>query len=346
MGCRKRAGQDHRLFAEPDCRDSPQPVAYHGGYGAAARPLFRQQRGILDEPSDALRFETGAAQTQAGGCGADKGEPGGVSTGRPLSGTANRNFAAGDSSPARRRTKPGPPTCWHAYREILFADTMCLCFRLILVFAILPPCTKETSSLAQGCNQEILRDALPESWRHAAESEKSLLEWPPWSTEASVQRAPAGRDRLHTTAGERAFVVIPLREKSGPGLEGVRLRLTVWAFRRESDVTATLEVPDHRFVTIARVDAWPSDPHPNTRARKVPALRHLPRMVEGHHVHRFADNARLGREAFRPPANLPVAAPIDQQLRSFRDFVRCVAAEFRIDGLDDFDPPDTWRMLL
>ena len=200
--------------------------------------------------------------------------------------------------------------------------------------------------MAQGRNREILRDALPVSWRHAAEAEKSLLEWPAWSAAGSLQRAPAGRHQLHTTAGETAFVVIPLKEKSGPGLEGVRLRLTVLAFCRETDVTATLEVPDHRFVTIARVDAWPSDPHANTRARKVPALRHLPAIIEGHHVHRFADNVRLGREAFAPHGNLPVAAPIDQQLRSFRDFVRRVAAEFRIDGLDDFDPPDTWRMLL
>jgi antitoxin component HigA of HigAB toxin-antitoxin module len=47
-----------------------------------------------------------------------------------------------------------------------------------------------------------------------------------------------------------------------------------------------------------------------------------------------------------PHGNLPVAAPIDQPLRSFRDFVRIVATEFRIDDLDDIDPPDSWRMLL
>lgn len=190
---------------------------------------------------------------------------------------------------------------------------------------------------------------MPEFWRKAAEIEKSLLEWPTWPAPEGVpqgMRVPARRGELHTSAGETTSLVVPLREKSGPGLEGVRLRLTVWAFRREIDVTATLEVPDNRFVTIARVDAWPSDRHANTMARRMPALRHLPAIIEGHHVHRLADNARLGREAFSPHGNLPVAAPIDQPLRSFRDFVRIVAAEFRIDDLDDIDPPDSWRMLL
>ncbi len=203
--------------------------------------------------------------------------------------------------------------------------------------------------MARGRNGEHLLDPVPEFWRQAAEIEKSLLEWPSWPAPEGVPhgaRVPASRGQLHTVAGETISTVVSLKEKSGPGLEGVRLRLTAWAFRRDVDVTATLEVPDNRFVTIARVDAWPSDRHANTRARRLPALRHLPAIIEDHHVHRFADNARLGRGAFAPHGNLPVAAPIDQQLRSFRDFVRIVAAEFRINDLDDIDPPESWRMLL
>jgi hypothetical protein len=133
---------------------------------------------------------------------------------------------------------------------------------------------------------------------------------------------------------------MPLARRSGAGLEGVRLRLTAWPFRKEYDVTATLEVEGGRsFVTIGRVDAWPSDPHINSIARKHSALRHLPAQIDGHHVHRFGDNALLGRGAFAPMSNLPVAAPIEDRLQSFRDFLRIVGREFRIDGLSEFTPP-------
>jgi hypothetical protein len=141
-------------------------------------------------------------------------------------------------------------------------------------------------------------------------------------------------------------MVIPLAQKGGAGLEAVRLRLTVWPFRKEYDVTATLEVEGGRsFVTIARVDGWPPDPHVNGAAKRHPALRHFPAIVEGHHVHRFLDNARLGRAAFAPMSNLPVAAPLGDALQSFRDFARTVEREFRIDGLSGLPPPD-WQRLI
>ena len=84
----------------------------------------------------------------------------------------------------------------------------------------------------------------------------------------------------------------------------------------------------------------------NVRARKHSGLKHLPAVIEGHHVHRFAENARLGLAAFAPTANLPAAAPIRGTLQSFRDFVRVVSSEFHIDGLDNFDAPESWRTLL
>lgn len=112
-------------------------------------------------------------------------------------------------------------------------------------------------------------------------------------------------------------------------------------------MTATLEIPGGRsFVNIARVDAWPTAPHANVRARKLGGLRHVPPIVDGHHVHRFSDNARLGKDAFAPQGNLPIAVPVEQPLRSFTDFLRIVTREFRIDGLDGIEPPESWRLLI
>jgi hypothetical protein len=143
------------------------------------------------------------------------------------------------------------------------------------------------------------------------------------------------------------MIIALVGDERGIGLEGVRLRMHAWAFRQLDEVTATLEVEAGRFVTIARVDCWPSDPHFNLRARKHPGLRHLPHEISGHHVHRFEDNARIGRSAFGPgpDANLPAAAPLPGKLTSFRDFLRAVAEEFRIDGLDKLDPPN-WQMMV
>lgn len=190
-------------------------------------------------------------------------------------------------------------------------------------------------------------EAAPDAWRRVAEIEKELLQWPTWSSVAAQERADS-TDELSTSAADTVYVRIPLGETCGPGLEGVFLRLNALAYRREFNVTATLEFPGGRsWITIARVDGWPSAPHVNIRARGHPALRRLPAMVEGHHVHRFADNARLGRSAFEPPQNLPVAVPVNESIQSFRDFLRIVAKEFHIaPELDRFDSPDSWELLI
>jgi len=44
-------------------------------------------------------------------------------------------------------------------------------------------------------------------------------------------------------------------------------------------------------------------------------------------------------------ANLPIAAPIERPLRSFRDFARIVEEEFHVEGFKKFDPPN-WQRLL
>jgi hypothetical protein len=149
-------------------------------------------------------------------------------------------------------------------------------------------------------------EAVPATWRHVAEIEKELLQWPVWSGVAPRERTDCSSDDLSTSAADTVYVRIPLGEVGGLGLEGVFLRLTALAYRREFNVTATLEVPGRRsWITIARVDGWPPAPHANIQVRRHPALRGLRAMVEGHHVHRFADNARLGRKAFEPTQNLP-----------------------------------------
>ncbi|MCA1469800.1 hypothetical protein I6F09_18060 [Bradyrhizobium sp. IC3195] len=143
-------------------------------------------------------------------------------------------------------------------------------------------------------------------------------------------------------------MVIPLGDENGVGLEGVRLRLSAWAYRRQHEVTATLEITGGRrsFVNIARVDAWPADPHFNTLARKTAGLGHVPPVVEESHVHRFEDNAKVGGKAFLPPYNLPIAVPVAEPLTSFRGFLRTVAQEFNIQGLDDFPTPHWQEYLL
>jgi hypothetical protein len=154
------------------------------------------------------------------------------------------------------------------------------------------------------------------------------------------------RSELSSVAAEITEVVIPLGNSEGIGIQGAQLRLNAWAYRRLHEVTATLEIAGGRsFVTIARVDAWPADPHMNGLARNNPSLRHVPLVVEGSHVHRFRDNARIGGNAFRPRYNLPIATPVAEPLTSFRGFLRTVADEFVIIGLEDFDPPP-WQEYL
>lgn len=50
------------------------------------------------------------------------------------------------------------------------------------------------------------------------------------------------RSDLHSVAAETTEVVIPLGDVNGVGLEGVRLRVNAWAYRRLHEVTATLEL--------------------------------------------------------------------------------------------------------
>jgi hypothetical protein len=157
--------------------------------------------------------------------------------------------------------------------------------------------------------------AVPASWRTIAEQRKTVgMVWSEWSDPPVLPSRRVGDDKddLRTVAGETIELLVPLADAAGVGLEGVNLRVTAWPFRKQYDVTATLEVPGGRnFVAIGRVDGWPPDPHMNVQARGHPGCRHLPLEISGHHVHRFHDNAKLGRDAFgRGTYPLPRRLPV------------------------------------
>jgi hypothetical protein len=194
---------------------------------------------------------------------------------------------------------------------------------------------------------------LPKEWREVVHRPKTIIGWPDWS---DVEALPTGknistrRNDIRTVSAEITDALFQLSDQNGTGLQGVRLRLKAWAYKRHSDVTATLEVLGGRsFVTISRIDAWPSDPHRNSfKVLKVPKLKGFPAELAECHVHRFDDNAQYGVVAFGagPEGNLPVAAALPNALQSFRDFLRSVGTEFNVGGLDNFPSPPSWQGLV
>jgi hypothetical protein len=68
----------------------------------------------------------------------------------------------------------------------------------------------------------VLPSDVPPEWQRIAEMPKSIIGWPAWSevtASATGLRVATRRDHLHTAAGETIFVVIPLAESGGAGLE-------------------------------------------------------------------------------------------------------------------------------
>jgi hypothetical protein len=96
-----------------------------------------------------------------------------------------------------------------------------------------------------------------------------------------------------------------------------------------------------RYAPSGRVDVGRRRPSVNSAYRDHSGARNLQR---GCHLP-FA-MIGPGRYAFEPQQNLPLAVPVEGELRSFRDFLRTVAHEFRIDGIKDIDPPGSWRLLI
>lgn len=200
---------------------------------------------------------------------------------------------------------------------------------------------------------KLVNSAIPSVWRQTVVRKKTIVGWPDWPPLPSLRsgaKVKTPRDDVRTVSTEETEVLFLLADENGVGLEGVRLRLSGWAYRRHRDVTATLEVVGGRlFVTISRIDAWPSTPHQNSyKALKKPGLKGYSGEILGCHVHRFDDNVKYGAEAFGagPEGNLPVAVAFPNDLQSFRDFLRSVGTEFNIDGLDEFPGPPGWQGLV
>jgi hypothetical protein len=205
--------------------------------------------------------------------------------------------------------------------------------------------------MSQKSTSDETSAVIPAAWRQTIECKKTVIGWPEWSEVhvlSTGKHVRTPRDDVHTVSAETTEVLWQIADEQEIGLAGVRLRFKAWAYRRQRDVTATLEVVGARsFVTIARIDAWPSDPHINSLAvLKKNGLKMFPVKVEGCHVHRFTDNAKYGVGAFAPEGNLPVAVPFPNGLQSFRDFLRSVKTEFNIEGLDEFPSPPSWQVIL
>ena len=182
---------------------------------------------------------------------------------------------------------------------------------------------------------------------------KTLIGWPDWPAVPFVRsgtKVKTPRDDVHTGSTEETEVLFQLADEDGVGLEGAKLRISAWAFRRHCDVTATLEAVGGRsFVAISRVDAWPTTAHQNSyKALRKSGLKGYAGEIAGCHVHRFDDNVKYGPEAFGPgpEGNLPVAVAFPYDLQSFRGFLRSVETEFNIDGLEDFPSPPGWQGLV
>jgi hypothetical protein len=180
--------------------------------------------------------------------------------------------------------------------------------------------------------------ALVENWVAIAEMPKAIFGWPDWQTTSPRQR------KIGEGAGESDQLVLAslLIDGSGVSLEGVELRIVVWRDRPIEDATALLQVENDGWMPISRLDCWPYSPHTNRYWKRL----HQAPIVEGSHIHRTQDNARLGRKAFTASENLPSAVSVDGEPQSFRDMLRLVKLYFNIDGACDLPPPQWQERLI
>lgn len=180
-------------------------------------------------------------------------------------------------------------------------------------------------------------------WCGLVQCRKAVFGWPSWIEVPSRHESPArarraGRTPFISHEADRCTLTVLLADETSASLEGTHLRIMAWKRRSLEDVTAILEtLYEGKPTCLARVDCHPRSPHTNQHWRKFGC----PATIDGSHVHRFEENARVGRDAFHPVGNLPVAYPVEEEPQSFRDFVRLVGVVFAIAGLDDLPPPPT-----
>ena len=163
---------------------------------------------------------------------------------------------------------------------------------------------------------------------------KHIFGWPDWQLQSSRQRKTGEQP----SSTDQFTLAVLLCDEAGASIEGLELRLVAWRDRPHEDATALLQVEDDGWVAISRLDCWPPSPHVNKYWRKLGQAS----QIEGTHVHRCADNARLGRRAFKPHENLPSAVAVDSTPHSFRDMMELVEFHFNVDGAAQLPPPD-WQ---
>lgn len=126
-------------------------------------------------------------------------------------------------------------------------------------------------------------------------------------------------------------------------IEGAEILLLMWRNRLMEDMTALMNtMHEGKMVCISRVDVRPSAPHANRFWRRFGCPAH----VDCSHIHPFDQNALIGRHAFDPHGNLPVAYPLEAEPEHLRDFLQVVERTFNVTGLEQLPPPPTQGSLL
>lgn len=197
-------------------------------------------------------------------------------------------------------------------------------------------------------NYRMVAVPIPPAWTSLVKQPKHLFGWPEWIISNTWQEKPKqakalSRRPLRSNETERLSLTAQLQNENGFNIEDTRLHIEAYKYRPQRNVSATLQILDEsEWRVLARVDWAPHAPHSNVHWRKLA----LPSQVEGSHVHGFDDNAKLGRAAFQPFSNLPVARSLDVEPRHFKHFLSFVQEAFTAQGLSAIgDPPWQPRLL-
>lgn len=141
---------------------------------------------------------------------------------------------------------------------------------------------------------------------------------------------------------QRLTLVIVL-EIEGVVIEGLLLRGSAYKDRPDEAVLFQLECnhdPARRDRAIERIDWRPL--HTHTNGGKGPKeLRH--KLISGTHHHRFELNWLISEERMRL-SNLPIAEPVNLDIRSYEKLIDFVGECFRITELKL--PPPPWEAKL
>lgn len=183
-------------------------------------------------------------------------------------------------------------------------------------------------------------DATVQAWVGMVDGKKALFGYPAWDElSPHAPRKIDGKAPLPLFASRQAIQLemkILLMDANDATIEGARLRFRVWVDRPMDDITLTFEALDRDgWHCISRIDVAPPGSHPNKHWRRLS----LEPMVEGSHIHRCKENARLGGIAFTAQENLPAAVALEAEPQSFRDICRVAEIEWNIDGLSNLEPP-------